>query len=122
MLAGRFGCVVLCAASLEMKSRKKSPEAPTATTGPSFEQALQRLEELVADMEGGELPLEEALKKYEEGTRLVRFCSQKLNEAEKKIELLTKNAGGTVELKPFDADADVAADDVTEKDADAKLF
>ena len=55
-------------------------------------------------MEAAELPLEDVLKRYEEGTRLVRFCSQKLDEAEKKIELLTKKADGSVKLEPFEAD------------------
>jgi len=67
----------------------------------SFEQAIQRLEKIVAEMEAAELPLEDVLKKYEEGTALVRYCSQKLEEAEKKIEMLTKKADGSVELKPF---------------------
>ena len=73
----------------------------TGQVGPSFEKAIQRLEQIVADMERAELPLEDVLKKYEEGTRLVRFCSQKLEEAEKKIELLTKKADGSATLKPF---------------------
>jgi exodeoxyribonuclease VII small subunit len=73
----------------------------TGQVGPSFEQAIQRLEQIVADMERAELPLEDVLKKYEEGTRLVRFCSQKLEEAEKKIELLTEKADGSATLKPF---------------------
>ena len=70
----------------------------------TFEQAIARLEKIVADMEAAELPLEDVLKRYEEGTRLVRFCSQKLDEAEKKIELLTKKADGSVKLEPFEAD------------------
>ena len=80
-----------------------SGEASTGTgqVGPGFEEAIQRLEQVVADMERAELPLEDVLKKYEEGTRLVRFCSQKLEEAEKKIELLTKKADGSAILKPF---------------------
>jgi exodeoxyribonuclease VII small subunit len=52
-------------------------------------------------MEEAELPLEDVLKNYEEGTRLVRFCSQKLDEAEKKIEILTKKTDGSVALEPF---------------------
>jgi exodeoxyribonuclease VII small subunit len=74
----------------------------------SFEQAIQKLEKIVADMEVAELPLEDVLKKYEEGTRLVRFCSQKLEEAEKKIELLTRKADGTVETKPFEPETEDA--------------
>lgn len=71
----------------------------------TFEQAIQRLEKIVADMEAAELPLEDVLKHYEEGTRLVRFCTQKLDEAEKKIELLTKKSDGTVKLEPFEPQA-----------------
>jgi exodeoxyribonuclease VII small subunit len=86
-----------------MKSNKKT--VPSSTLGGvSFEQAIQRLETIVADMEGAELPLEEVLAKYEEGTRLVRHCSQKLDEAEKKIELLTKKADGSMKLEPFAAE------------------
>ncbi|MBM3861450.1 MAG: exodeoxyribonuclease VII small subunit [Verrucomicrobia bacterium] len=84
---------------------KKTPTA-AADSGPSFESAVQRLEQIVADMEAAELPLEDVLKKYEEGTRLVRFCTQKLDEAEKKIELLTRKTDGTVELKPFEPQPD----------------
>jgi exodeoxyribonuclease VII small subunit len=80
-------------------AKKQNNAAPAS--GPTFEQAIQRLEKIVAEMEGAELPLEDVLKKYEEGTRLVQFCSQKLEEAEKKIELLTKKADGTVKLQPF---------------------
>ena len=95
-----------------MKTPKKAAEPKDSL---SFEQAIQRLEKIVADMEAAELPLEDVLKRYEEGTRLVRFCAQKLDEAEKKIELLTKKADGTVALKPFEA-----ADEDEEKEA--KLF
>ena len=102
-----------------MKAKRKVNEVATAKAGPTFEQAIQRLEKIVADMESAELPLEDVLKKYEEGTRLARFCSQKLEEAEKKIELLTKKADGSVELKPFDEDAEDAAE---ESENEAKLF
>lgn len=93
-----------------MKAAKKD------ATNLSFEQAIQRLESIVADMEGVELPLEDVLKRYEEGTRLVRFCAAKLDEAEKKIELLQKQADGSAKLTPFDEPA--KADD----DQDAKLL
>jgi exodeoxyribonuclease VII small subunit len=82
-----------------LKNPKKTAEPKDSLT---FEQAIQRLEKIVADMEAAELPLEDVLKKYEEGTRLVRFCTQKLDEAEKKIELLTKKTDGTVKLEPFE--------------------
>ena len=93
-----------------MKAGKKDP------ANLSFEQAIQRLEQIVTDMEGAEFPLEDVLKRYEEGTRLVRFCGQKLDEAEQKIEILQKKADGSVKLEPF-APADDAAGD-----QDAKLL
>ncbi|NQU10997.1 exodeoxyribonuclease VII small subunit [bacterium] len=80
---------------------RKAPAPKTKDDGLSFEQAIHRLEQIVAEMESAELPLEDVLHKYEEGTRLVRMCGQKLEEAEKKIELLTKKADGTVALEPF---------------------
>lgn len=87
-----------------MKAGKKAANQRPEADGPSFEQAIQRLEKIVADMEAAELPLEDVLKKYEEGTRLVRLCTHTLNEAEKKIELLTKKADGSAKLEPFEAD------------------
>src|SRR6266446_10713052 len=100
-----------------MKGKKKGVEPVLTRNGLTFESAIQRLEKIVADMEEAELPLDEVLKKYEEGTRLVRFCSQKLDEAEKKIELLTKKADGSVELTPFEAQ-----DDNDEDEKEAKLL
>jgi exodeoxyribonuclease VII small subunit len=103
-----------------MKAKKKLAGTASVKNGPTFEDAIRRLEKIVGEMEAAELPLEDVLKKYEEGTRLVRFCSLKLEEAEKKIELLTKKADGSVELKPFE---DEDAGETTEgDDAEAKLF
>ena len=65
---------------------------------PSFEEALQQLEQIVQKLEKGELPLEESLTLYEEGIRLSRFCHAKLEEAEGKIELLMKDARGDLVL------------------------
>jgi exodeoxyribonuclease VII small subunit len=61
---------------------------------PSFEEALQQLEQIVQKLEKGELPLEESLRLYEEGIRLSRLCHGKLEEAEGKIEMLMKDARG----------------------------
>ena len=60
----------------------------------SFEDALKRLEDIVAKLENGEQPLEKSLELFEEGVKLSRYCNDKLNEAEKKIQQLTKNASG----------------------------
>lgn len=102
-----------------MKGKRKGLEPAAGKGGPTFEEAIQRLEKIVADMESAELPLEDVLKKYEEGTRLVRFCSTKLEEAEKKIELLTKKADGSVEMKPFDEASEAPEED---EPKEAKLF
>ena len=69
-----------------------------------FERALTDLEKIVEALEGGELTLDEALKKYEEGVRLTRACQSKLQEAEKKIEILTRSLSGELKPVPFDAD------------------
>lgn len=67
-----------------------------------FEEALKRLEKIVEDLEKGDLSLDEALKKYQEGIELSRLCSQRLETAKKKIDVLTRNKKGEFELKPLD--------------------
>ncbi len=79
---------------------------PNETT---FEDAMERLEEIVEQMEGDKLPLEEMLERYEEGTKLVKFCSEKLAAAEKRIEIITRNAAGKPQIVEFDPDAAAAA-------------
>lgn len=71
-----------------------------------FEEALKRLEEIVGSLEKGDQPLEEALRLFEEGVRLSRYCSAKLNEAERKVEILLKNADGELAEKPFELKAE----------------
>ena len=66
-----------------------------------FEEALKKLEKIVEDLENGELSLDEALKIYEEGIELSRICAQRLDNARKKIDILTKNKKGEFGLKPF---------------------
>jgi exodeoxyribonuclease VII small subunit len=68
----------------------------------TFESALSELESIVARLEDGDLPLEESLKLFEEGIRLSRFCNQKLNEVQKKVEVLLKGEEGGVEPHPFE--------------------
>lgn len=65
---------------------------------------MSRLEKIVDEMESGDLPLEEILQKYEEGNRLVKLCAARLNEAEKRIEVLMKEKDGSLSLKPLDED------------------
>ncbi len=72
-------------------------------TEPTFESALERLEQIVEEMEGDRLPLEELLGRYEEGTKLVKVCQQRLSAAEKRIELISRNASGEAVLEEFDS-------------------
>lgn len=68
----------------------------------TFEQSIKQLEQIVTELEAGELPLEQAIKKFEEGMELSRFCSQKLEETERKITLLMQdNSTGRPIEKPF---------------------
>ncbi len=69
-----------------------------------FEDALSRLENIVEKLEGDDLSLEESLKAFEEGIRLFRLCNKKLNEAEKKVEILLRDTGGNEKIEPFDAE------------------
>lgn len=67
-----------------------------------FEDSLKKIEKIVEDLENGNLSLDEALKKYQEGIELSRQCSQRLDTAKKKIDVLAKNKKGDFELKALD--------------------
>lgn len=71
----------------------------------SFEEAMQQLEGIVRQLESGEAPLEEALEKFERGIQLVKFCTRRLDETEKKVTLLIENDGGGVREEAFPADS-----------------
>lgn len=71
-----------------------------------FEDALGRLEKIVDALEGGSLSLEDSLKAFEEGVGLARRCTRYLDEAERKIETLTKDEAGDLATKPLAWDAD----------------
>ena len=70
-----------------------------------LEKSLAQLEDLVEELESGDLPLEKAMKKFEEGIKLTRGCQTALKEAEQKVEILLKSAGGD-SLEDFEADED----------------
>ena len=67
-----------------------------------FEKALERLEKIVEELESGDLPLEEALKRYEEGVKLSRTCSEKFSQVQKKIQVLTKTLDGSFKREDFE--------------------
>ncbi len=75
-----------------------------------FESALKRLEEIVATMESGDLELDKSLALFEEGVKLVRFCSGKLDEAKKIVEILVDKKG-TMVAEPFAVDTHSSQDD-----------
>jgi exodeoxyribonuclease VII small subunit len=77
-----------------------------AKTKEKFEEALQKLEAIVAQMEEGDLPLEEALKAFEEGVKLAGFCTTKLDEAERKVEKLIRDQAGQLQPVSFSEDDD----------------
>lgn len=70
-----------------------------------FEADLEQLEKIVSALEEGGLSLDDALKQFETGVGLARRCEKALSEAEKKIEMLVKNADGALEAVPFDEDS-----------------
>ena len=78
----------------------------TSTKKFNLEKSLAELEELVEELESGDLPLEKAMKKFEEGIKLTRGCQTALKEAEQRVEILLKSAGGE-DLEAFEVDTDV---------------
>ena len=84
------------------KPTKNGGSTANAENDPSFEEAMKKLEAIVEEMESSDLPLENLLARFEEGTKLAKVCQTKLSEAELKIQQLEKNASGEATLKPFD--------------------
>jgi exodeoxyribonuclease VII small subunit len=76
----------------------------TARKPVNLEKALADLESLVDELESGDLPLEKAMKKFEEGIKLTRSCQAALKEAEQKVEILLESAGGEESLEEFEPD------------------
>lgn len=72
--------------------------APKAPQKHSFEESLKRLEEIVSQLEQGEVPLEESIKMYEEGLALSKSCIEKLTQAELRLKKLTKDVDGNFQF------------------------
>jgi len=73
---------------------------------PTLESAMARVSEIVSEMEDGDLPLETLIVRYEEGVGLVKFCQEKLDAAEKRIQIISRDARGALGLNDFEnADA-----------------
>jgi exodeoxyribonuclease VII small subunit len=80
----------------------------------TFELAMKQLEQIVQDLETGDMPLEKAIKKFEEGIQISKYCSDKLDESEKRITLLMRDSDGEkVSETPF-----VTENEITEEGSD----
>jgi exodeoxyribonuclease VII small subunit len=93
---------------------KKSAEAKSK----SFETQLASLEQIVRELERGDLPLEESLKLFEEGVRLSRECQERLNQAERRIEVLLRDSEGRPVLSAFDEEGAAAFAPLNEDEAE----
>ena len=86
---------------------------------PSFEEALDSLEKIMEELEEGNLPLEETLKKFEEGIKLSRLCEKKLKKAQKKVAMLTRDEEGELKEVPF---ADQEEENAEQKGTDTETL
>ncbi len=103
-------------AVMSNQAKKPAPEA-------NFEQAMKRLEEIVEQMESGELPLEDLIVRYEEGMKLVKVCQERLVSAEQRIEIITRNSSGKPIVKNFEPAAAAPSETQGEpKNVDISLF
>jgi exodeoxyribonuclease VII small subunit len=77
----------------------------------NFESSLEELERIVRELERGDLPLEKSLELFEHGVKLSRACQERLNEAERRIEILTRDNQGRPTIRPFESEGDLETDD-----------
>lgn len=80
------------------------PQSAKTDKPEPFEKNLERLDAIVQELEDADLPLDKALQLYEEGMKLSEFCHKQLEEAEGRIEILSKKAGGKVVAEPFESE------------------
>lgn len=83
---------------------KREQRKNAATQTPNFEAQLASLERIVRELERGDLPLEQSLELFEQGVRLSRECQERLNEAERRIEVLLRGGDGSTLAVPFESD------------------
>ncbi len=77
----------------------------------TFELAMKQLERIVQELESGDMPLEKAIKKFEEGVKISKFCSEKLDESEKKITLLMRDSEGEIVSEvPFVSESGISVE------------
>jgi exodeoxyribonuclease VII small subunit len=96
MVEGRFKPPLDCSTLLIMPAKQPKDSDQT------FESAINRLELIVEEMESDKLPLEQLIERYEEGTRLAKICQEKLEAAEKRIEVIARGPAGKRQLVEFE--------------------
>ena len=89
--------------------KKKKSKAGEKSAKIDFEKALSKLEEIAVNLEEGSLSLDESIRQFEKGMQLAKFCREKLDEAERKIEILQKGDDGRVSKKQVNVDHDTGA-------------
>lgn len=77
----------------------------------NFETSLEELERIVRELEQGELTLEKSLELFEQGVKLSRECQERLNQAERRIEILMRDNQGRAVVRPFDPESELSGDD-----------
>jgi exodeoxyribonuclease VII small subunit len=105
-----------------------SSKPKQASAALNFENAMDRLEAIVEQMESGKLPLEDLIVRYEEGMNLVKICQERLASAEQKIEIIARNSAGRPVVKNFEPAAEattdntVATEEIGEQTNEVRLF
>jgi len=79
----------------------------------TFESSLEELERIVRELERGDLPLEKSLELFEQGVKLSRACQERLSEAERRIEILTRDNHGRPAVRAFEGEDDLQSDDAS---------
>jgi exodeoxyribonuclease VII small subunit len=103
------------------RERVTTESAVAATQAQSFEAQLASLERIVRELERGDLPLERSLELFEQGVRLSRECQERLNEAERRIEVLLRSGDGTTTTLQFGAD-ELDAEEAVDEAEDESVF
>ena len=94
-----------------MPDAGKKSASPAAEAEMPFEEALKNLETIVEQMESGDLPLETLLQRFEEGSRMIKLCHARLEQAELKIQKLEKSSEGKISVKPLEKGASTLANE-----------
>lgn len=95
-----------------------STKPKSATTNLNFENAMERLEKIVEQMESGKLALEDLIVQYEEGMNLVKVCQERLASAEQKIEIIARDSAGKPTVKKFESGTEAKIDNRTLDEAE----